>query len=127
MLFRPGVCVHKKKPMWFIAHTGTPGCEDVISIDFDKELENLWRQQDPPTPAAFAHTLLLDSVILKWVTMHGDSAWVELAQAMGGPEHGWWPDLVQERYTSICRQLDTTPPPSRCTRSTPFCNERPPK
>lgn len=31
--------------MWFIQHTGTPGCEHVISIDFEKQLE-LLPQQD---------------------------------------------------------------------------------
>ena len=32
--------------MWFIAHTGTPGCEHVVSIDFEKCLVTMPEQDD---------------------------------------------------------------------------------
>jgi len=36
--------------MWFILHTGTPGCEHVMSIDFDRALAMLPEQDDVIEP-----------------------------------------------------------------------------
>lgn len=36
--------------MWFILHTGTPGCEHVMSIDFDRALAMLPEQDDVLEP-----------------------------------------------------------------------------
>jgi hypothetical protein len=55
--------------MWFIAHTGTPGCEHVISIDFDKCFVEL-PKQDTLLESEFELLCMptLDNAVLAEVT-----------------------------------------------------------
>lgn len=150
--------------MWFIAHTGTMGSETVVSLDFDRaldELPPLEREQSdeeeddelcelasvasertpppppppsvnpspvteyastastpapPPSPVKWKlrsapnltsrvrlkHTLLSDSVIVKWVDVYGPT-WRALSASLGGRPHGWSDDVVRNRYIRILK------------------------
>jgi len=33
--------------MWFVSHSGTPGCSDVVSLDFDQALCSLREEIEP--------------------------------------------------------------------------------
>ena len=63
------------------------------------------------------HTLLTDTLIVKYVEVHGPR-WRDLAKSLGGREKGFSDDVVRNRYIRIMERTDT-PYKSNRTRATP--------